>query len=105
VSELELERAPDAIAGVDITIVVRGEVDMATSPQLREALDAVIDTADGDVVLQCRDLAFLDSSGIGVLVAARNRLGDRGELVLDSPPDNVRRVLEITGVAGHLTLR
>ena len=103
-SELELERAPDT-SGVDLTIVVRGEVDMATSPQLREVLDDAIDTADGDVVLQCRDLAFLDSSGIGVLVAARNRLGDRGELVLDSPPDNVRRVLEITGVAGHLTLR
>jgi len=103
VSELELERATDMAGGP--TIRVCGEVDMATAPQLREVLDAAVDAADGDVVLDCAELAFLDSSGIGVLVAARNRLGDRGELVLDSPPDNVRRVLEITGVAGHLTLR
>ena len=51
-------------------------------------------------MLDCRELAFLDSSGIGVLVAARNRLGDEGEIVLDSPQAHVRKVLEITGV-GH----
>ena len=99
-SQLELLRGSspgDAIA-------VRGEIDMATAPQLRTALDDLIDAGTIRIVLDCRGLEFLDSSGIGVLVAARKRLGDDGELVLDSPPPHVRKVLDITGVAGHLTV-
>ena len=94
-ADLELELTA-ADGGTVIT--VRGEVDMATAPQLRDALNQVIEAGSQRIVLDCRALEFLDSSGIGVLVAARNRLGDDGEIVLDSPPAHVRKVLEITGV-------
>jgi anti-sigma B factor antagonist len=101
VSQLEL--LPGA-AGDD-PVVVRGDVDMATAPQLRSLLDELVDAGVTTIVLDCRALEFLDSSGIGVLVAARKRLGDQGQLVIDSPPAHVRKVLDITGVAGHLTVR
>ncbi len=95
----------DLTAGDSATLIaVRGEIDMATAPQLRDLLNRVIDEGTLRVVLDCCELAFLDSSGIGVLVAARNRLGEDGELVLDSPQAHVRKVLEITGVATHLSL-
>lgn len=87
-----------------VTVVVRGEIDMATAPQLRELLDRLHSAGFHHIVLDCRGLGFLDSSGIGVLVAARTRLGDDGELVLDSPPPHVRKVLEITGVSSHLSV-
>jgi anti-sigma B factor antagonist len=101
VPELQIERDHDAVD----TVHVSGEVDMATAPRLRSVLDGLIDGGSTTVVLDCRELSFLDSSGIGVLVAARTRMGDAGELVLVSPPANVRKVLEITGVTGHLTVR
>ena len=104
VSELELE-PQRGIGTAEVSILVRGEVDMATSSQLRDALDAAIEAGATTIVLECQGLGFLDSSGIGVLVAARDRLGDDGALVLDSPPGNVRKVLDITGVAGLLTVR
>jgi anti-sigma B factor antagonist len=101
VADLELEwTAADAGA----LITVRGEIDMATAPKLRDLLVQVIDEGSRRIVLDCRDLAFLDSSGIGMLVAARNRLGDEGELVLESPQAHVRKVLEITGVGSHLSV-
>ena len=100
-ADLELEWA-EADAGALIT--VRGEIDMATAPQLRDVLDQLIDAGSCRIVLDCRELAFLDSSGIGVLVAARNRLSDEGEIVLDSPQAHVRKVLEITGVGAHLSV-
>ena len=100
-ADLELDVASDD-AGALIT--VRGEIDMATAPQLRDVLDELIEGGSQRIVLDCRALGFLDSSGIGVLVAARNRLGDDGEIVLDSPPSHVRKVLEITGVASHLSV-
>jgi anti-sigma B factor antagonist len=103
VSQLELVRVDTQEGGV--VIAVRGEVDMATAPELRTALDDAVDGGASRVVLDCRALEFLDSSGIGVLVAARKRLGDTGELVIDSPPAHVRKVLDITGVTAHLTVR
>ncbi|HEX5587798.1 MAG TPA: STAS domain-containing protein [Acidimicrobiia bacterium] len=102
-SDLELQRG----AGGDdeLLVAVRGEIDMASAPQLRELLESAIEGGVTRVVLDCRGLEFLDSSGIGVLVAARKRLGDAGELVIDSPPAHVRKVLDITGVGDHLTVR
>ena len=100
-ADLELEWAAADAEGV---ITVRGEIDLATASQLRVLLDQVIDAGSRRIVLDCRELAFLDSSGIGVLVAARNRLGDDGEIVLESPQAHVRKVLEITGVASHLSV-
>ena len=78
-------------------VVVRGEVDMATAPQLR-------DGGATRIALDCRGLDFLDSSGIGVLIAVRKRLGDDGSLTLEAPPAHVRKVLELTGVSEHVTI-
>ncbi|MFI5046100.1 MAG: STAS domain-containing protein [Acidimicrobiia bacterium] len=99
-SELELQRGSDGAYALH----VRGEIDLANAAQLRQLLDEAIDGGASRIVVDCRELEFLDSSGIGVLVAARKRLGSDGELVLDSPPAHVRKVLDITGVAGHLTV-
>jgi anti-sigma B factor antagonist len=101
VPELDLEsRTSDDGASV----VLRGEVDMATAPQLREALFAILDTGVTSITIDCRGLEFLDSSGIGVLIAVRKRLGDDGTLTLEAPPAHVRKVLELTGVTDHVTI-
>lgn len=97
--ELESRESTDGVS-----VVVRGEVDMATAPQLREALTALLDDGATRLVLDCRGLEFLDSSGIGVLIAVRKRLGDDGSLTLDAPPAHVRKVLELTGVSEHVTI-
>jgi anti-sigma B factor antagonist len=100
-TELELHQSA-ALSGNAIR--VRGEIDMATAPQLRELLEQMVSSGTRRIVLDCRELEFLDSSGIGVLVAARNRMGDGGELVIESPPPHVLKVLEITGVSEHLSV-
>ena len=100
-ADLELEPTAD---GSVKRIIVRGEIDMATAPQLRDFLNQLIEAGSQRFVLDCRELAFLDSSGIGVLIAARNRLGDDGEIVIDTPQAHVRKVLEITGVASRLSV-
>jgi anti-sigma B factor antagonist len=101
VAELELQsRKTDDGAAV----VVRGEIDMATAPQLRDELLALVDGGATRIALDCRGLDFLDSSGIGVLIAVRKRLGDDGSLTLEAPPAHVRKVLELTGVSEHVTI-
>jgi len=102
VSELDLE---SQVNGDVATVIVRGEIDVASAPRLREILHDIVQSDTKRIVLDCHGLQFLDSSGIGLLVATRKRLGDGGELVLDSPPAHVRKVLELTGVADELVVR
>ena len=93
------------VIGAAARVELRGDVDMATAPQLRRVLDDLIDGGAVEIVLDCRHLEFLDSSGIGALVAARSRIGADGVIALEDPRANVRKVLEVTGVDQELSIR
>ena len=101
-AELDLD---PSVVGASARVVVRGEIDVATAPQLRDTLQSLIQDGVVEIVLDCRALGFLDSSGIGLLVATKKRLGDDGVLALEAPPSHVRKVLELTGVASELEIR
>lgn len=89
------------------TTVLRlaGEFDSAARPLLHLAL--VRAGSEGDtVVVDLRDITFLDSSTLGLLVSARRRATQEGRLlVLTDPPPRVLRLLRITGLTGLLDLR
>jgi anti-sigma B factor antagonist len=99
---LELESHVD---GTTARVTAQGDLDMATAPQLHQLFDRLIDAGADEIVVDCCGLEFLDSSGIGAIVAARTRLGDTGRLVLTEPRANVRKVLEVTGVDRQLEIR
>jgi anti-sigma B factor antagonist len=101
VADLELE-SRSSVDGD--SVVVRGEIDMATAPMLRDKLNELFDAGSTRILLDCRGLDFLDSSGIGVLIAVRKRLGDDGALTLEAPQAHVRKVLELTGVIDHVEI-
>ena len=84
-------------------LIARGEIDVHTAPALAERVDAV--AADGgDIVIDMRDVTFLDSSGLSVLLRTHDRLQPDGRLVLDSPSSIVRRLLEVAGLEGVFEL-
>jgi anti-sigma B factor antagonist len=85
----------DGVAGV----AVRGEVELATAPELTVALEEGIRRSSGAFVVDLVAVDFLDSSGVACLVRARALLGrDERALALVCPPGRVRRVLELTGI-------
>ena len=82
--------------GTRTFVAVEGEVDMASAPQLENALR---DVADGDIVVDLAGVAFLDSSGIATLVRAHRAVGGRGgELTTTGEQALVRHALEVTGL-------
>ena len=73
-----------------------GDVDLATCQTLVEALDAVIDQAGGDIILDCAGVTFFGAIGVDALAGARNRLDGSGRrLVVRNPSSIVRRLLDI----------
>jgi anti-anti-sigma factor len=88
-------------------LTVRGEIDIATSSQLRLALDEAIRRSTGAFVLDLCDVEFLDSSGLSVLLRAQATLARETRalaIVCPPGPGPVRRLLELAGVDDALIL-
>jgi anti-anti-sigma factor len=85
-------------------IAVRGELDLSTASNLEAPLEEAVSSQDGSVLIDLTDCEFIDSTWIALIVRAWQRL-DRdadgkgsGRVVICSANDQVRRVLEITGL-------
>ena len=78
-------------------VSVMGEVDLATMPALAQTLGDVADDRTGDVIVDLTGCRFLDSRGLGALIAIRVRLerSDR-RLALVLANQSVLRIFEIT---------
>ena len=83
--------------GVHVT--VRGDIDVHTAPLLRRTLGEVVAQGEERVVVHLDAVSFMDSSGLGALVAAHRAQtagGGRFELVCELP--RLLRLLAITGL-------
>jgi len=86
-------------------ISVSGELDLASSPALEEELDRVAASGTGLVIVDLRELEFMDSTGLSVLVKAHQRAEEQGKRFgLVNGSQQVQRLLTLTGVADRLTL-
>jgi anti-sigma B factor antagonist len=96
--ELTVDRY-DSVA----TVVVSGELDLATAPRLSAAV-----AKHGDAKLLVLDMTattFIDSTGVRTLLHADRRSVDSGSrLVVVAGKGAVRRVLDLCGLEGRLTL-
>ena len=83
-----------------ITVTVRGEVDLATAPQLRDQLtDRLADAPAHTLHLDLSGVSFMDSSGLLVLLGTQRRarlLG--GDLVLTRTSPSMDRLFDLAGV-------
>jgi anti-sigma B factor antagonist len=76
-----------------------GELDMSTAPQLREELQRLAVGEAPKVTVDLSGLAFVDSTGLSVLITGLKRFRQQGgDMVLRSPTPSTLRVLEITGL-------
>lgn len=92
------EQAPTKLA-------VAGELDIASAPQLRAQLDHIVRREEGDVVVDLRELQFIDSTGLAVLLNAVRRLTRAGRrFELQCPPGPVRASIERARLGSTLGL-
>jgi anti-sigma B factor antagonist len=93
--------------GTWAVIDVGGELDLYTAPNFRESvLEAAGDADPPKVIVDFRGLGFIDSSGLGAIVACLKHLRERGgDLALAAPEGSgLRRLLDLTGLDRVLTL-
>lgn len=84
-------------------ISVSGELDLASSAALEEELTRVTQSDAEQVVLDLRELEFMDSTGLSTLVKAHQRAEEAGkQFGLVRGPQQVQRLLSLTGVEERL---
>jgi anti-anti-sigma factor len=92
--------------GGHAVLVVAGELDLATAPQLADTALAMVDASVGDLVVDAGGLTFCDSSGLTAFVRVTNRLAEDGRrLAIAGAPPIVHRVLEISGLVEAITVQ
>lgn len=84
----------------DFTVIrLVGDLDVSAVGRLRDALGRLITRPDEKVVIDLTDVPFLDSTGLGVLVARlRQQRQEGGDLVLVIPSERLLRNFRITGL-------
>jgi anti-sigma B factor antagonist len=86
-------------------IAISGELDLASSPALQKELDRAQSSDAILLIIDLRQLDFMDSTGLSVLVRAHQRAEEQGrQLAMVKGPQQVQRLLSLTGVADRLTV-
>jgi anti-sigma B factor antagonist len=100
--ELAVDRADERV-----TFIPKGELDLATAPELEDQVLEAVRSGGATVVLDLRELTFMDSTGVRTIVAAHQIAEETGhELRVVRPPRDsaVSRVIEISGIDDALGL-
>lgn len=78
---------------------IAGEVDVYTSPQLKQDLVAMAEKGYKQVIINLSQVEYLDSTGLGVLIGGLKRMREAGgNLSLVAPGMRILRIFEITGL-------
>ena len=93
-------------AGGDRAVLrIDGDIDAWTAPQLRERVRDLAGSGTVHLIADLRGVGFLDSAGLGALVAARKVLrGREGSLRLVAGAGRIVQVLRITGLTDAFAL-
>jgi anti-anti-sigma factor len=90
-----------------VTFIPRGELDLSGAPELEEKVLAAVREGGRSIVLDLRELTFMDSTGVRTIVAAHQVAEETGHaLTVVRPPRDspVSRVIEISGIDEALGL-
>lgn len=86
-------------------IRLNGEVDVYTSPRVRAAMLEHLEQGCKYLIIDLTQVDYLDSSGLGILVAGLKRSRESGgEVFLVSPKPRIQHVLEVTGLQKVFTI-
>ncbi len=99
-TELSIQRRDDERG---VVLVLFGELDMVSAPELEHILNDVLAQPHTRVLLDLNGLRFADSAGVSVLIKAKQDFEANGRsLLLRRPTEQLERVFALVGLANWL---
>lgn len=78
---------------------LRGRLDLTAAGEFGALLDGIISGGVSKIVMDCRDLQYVSSSGLGAFIQGGKKLGTGGKLVFAGLSSHVQELFEMTGIA------
>ncbi|MDF2986345.1 MAG: anti-sigma-factor antagonist [Eubacterium sp.] len=92
-------RITKELAGDKTHIVLSGEIDIYTCQTFKSELNEVVNTFKGDIYLDCKELTYIDSTGLGILVGALKEIRKgNNNIYICNLKDNIKKLFIITGL-------
>jgi anti-sigma B factor antagonist len=96
---IDFSLSEDACDGDCLVVAVRGDLDLFTAPDLKKRLTEAIEGGTTRIVVDLDEATSIDSTTLGVLIAAVKRLRLRdGDLAVVCSEPRIVRTFEITGL-------
>lgn len=89
--------------GTTLNVAVSGRVDTNTAPQLEAELQSSFDSIES-LVLDFKDVAYISSAGLRVLLASQKIMVKKGGMTLINVSDDIMEIFEVTGFSDILTI-
>lgn len=85
--------------GDTYVVDLNGEIDVYTSPKVKDAIGELIDKGHYNLVINLEKVRYIDSTGLGVLIGGLKRVREHGgtvNLVCTNP--QIKKIFDITGL-------
>jgi len=80
-------------------VTLSGEVDVYNAPVLKETLHGLLDEKNTDIIIDCKELKYIDSTGLGVLIGVLKRVKDEdGNITIINLKPYIKKIFTITGL-------
>ena len=86
-----------------LTVEVSGRLDTLTAPEFESKVEPELSGVK-DLVIDLKDLEYISSAGLRVLLAAQKIMNKQGRMVVRNVSDEVKEIFEVTGFTDILTL-
>jgi anti-sigma B factor antagonist len=94
-----MELEDRSIGPATAVVTCKGRLNMASAPEFRAYVNAVLDEGSSRVVVDLTDTTFIDSSGLGALIGVLKKARSAGgDLRIAAPSEQVRTVLSLTNL-------
>lgn len=78
-------------------IIPKGEIDIYTSPKLKERLVEAFNKRKTDILIDGQNLDYLDSTGLGTLISVLKKAKENdSNIYLENIKPNIRKLFDIT---------
>lgn len=80
-------------------MTLKGEIDVYTAPKLKEQLNELVGESEADVLVDLKDVTYMDSTGLGTFVSGLKHAKESGTtLKLIRANERLYRLFKVTGL-------
>ena len=90
--------------GTEILVTLKGRLDGVVAPKLHEEMSTIYGETITKVTFDAKELEYISSAGLRVIVFVKQKLGDSVQLCLKDASSEIKSVMELTGFSNFVEM-